>query len=202
MIKAELHVHSNHSDGRDSVKKIILRAVEIGIDAIAITDHDTLSGSFEAMEFVSDENLDIIVIPGVEISTSEGHLLAYGIKKDIESGLKLIESVREVRRQNGIAAISHPFQIERHGVVKAEMFRFVDAIEVFNAKYITGFFNYLSFRLAKKYGKAMIAGSDAHRAEAIGYGITNVFCEDIIRGIKLGKTEICGRRIPLRLQFF
>ncbi|MEM4155832.1 MAG: PHP domain-containing protein, partial [Archaeoglobaceae archaeon] len=77
MLKAELHVHSNFSDGKDSVERILKTAVEKKIDVISITDHDTIDGSLSAIEFVSTEKLPLIVIPGIEISTRSEHLLTY-----------------------------------------------------------------------------------------------------------------------------
>jgi len=198
MIRAELHAHSNHSDGRDNVRKIVLKAVDLGLNALSITDHDTISGSLEAAEFVRDEHIDIEIIPGVEISTTDGHLLAYGIYEDIDKGMSLKESVLEVKKRNGLTAIPHPFQIDRHGVRRFELFKYVDAIEVFNAKFLTGFCNFLSWNVAKKLNKPMIAGSDAHSVETLGYGITLVFHDNVLKGIESGKTRAFCRRVPLR----
>jgi len=183
------------------VKKIVLRALELGLNALSITDHDTLNGSLEAAEFVRDEHLDIDIIPGIEITTSDGHLLAYGVSRDIDRGMSLKESVWEVKKQNGLTAIPHPFQIDRHGVRRLELFRYVDAIEVFNAKFLTGFCNFLSWKISKKFNKTMIAGSDAHRIETIGYGITLIFYSDVLKGITKGKTKVCCKRTPLRYMF-
>lgn len=198
MFKAELHAHSTHSDGRDSVKELVLRALELGLNALSITDHDTLNGSFEAIEFVKEEHLDIEIIPGVEVSTTDGHLLAYGVRKEIERGMSFVESVKEVKKQEGLVAVPHPFQIDRHGVRKLDLIKYADAVEVFNAKYLTGFCNYLSRKIAERFNKAMIAGSDAHHAETLGYGVTVVFYNDILRGILNHKTKLLCKRYPLR----
>lgn len=164
-LKAELHVHSNFSDGRDSVEKILRTAVERKLDVIAITDHDTLQGSLSALEFVSEEKLPIFVIPSVEISTKSGHLLAYGLWREIEKGLGMRESCEAVRKQSGISVLAHPFDFLRRGTLKRGDFYFVDCVEVFNAK---SYFNFLAKRYAEKYGKSGIGGSDAHRASEVG----------------------------------
>ncbi len=197
MLRAELHVHSTYSDGLDSVEKIVLRAEEIGLSLISITDHDTVQGSLAAIDFARDENLNVTVIPGVEITTSDGHLLAFYVEKDIDSGMSLEETASEVRRMGGICAISHPFQVERKGVFRPDLFRHVDAVEVFNAKYVTGLFNWLARKYALKYGKAGIAGSDAHSALEVGYGVTR-FEGDLRTSIAERKTAVEGRRIPVR----
>jgi hypothetical protein len=206
MLKADLHIHSNHSDGIDSVKKLLQAAIEKRLDAISITDHDTINGSLEAIEIAEEESLPIVVIPGVEISTENGHLLAYGIYEDIEADKNMQETAFEVRRMGGVSAIAHPFQFHKHGIVKiAKAIHAVDAIEVFNAKFYIGLCNTLAVRVSRKYKKAVIAGSDAHGSEAIGFGVTllNVASKDIgsmIQSIRDGQTSFDGKRIPIALQ--
>ncbi len=200
MLKAELHVHSTYSDGRDRVERIVDVALERGLNVIAITDHDTIQGSLSAIDYVRDEHLEIEAIPALEISTSNGHLLAFFLEDEVESGMSLIETVDAVKKKGGISIISHPFQIERRGVFKPSLFSYADGIEVFNAKYIFGISNLLAERMAKRLGKAGIAGSDAHSANEVGYGITT-FHGDLRRAIEEGKTGIMPKKIPLKTQF-
>ena len=69
MLKCDLHVHTNYSsDGESRVEDIIDRAIKIGLDAVAIVDHDTVEGAAYAVEYVKSNNLDIVVIPGIEVS--------------------------------------------------------------------------------------------------------------------------------------
>ncbi len=200
MFKAEIHVHSTFSDGKDNIRKIVDRAIELKLDFLSITDHDTIAGSLSAIEYVEEENIPIKIIPGIEVTTSDGHLLVYGIKNDIERGMSLKETVKEAKKHNGICIIPHPFQVERKGVFRASLFEYVDGIEVFNAKYFFGVFNHLSKRYAKNYGKAITAGSDAHCVDEMGYGIT-LFREDFYKSISNKTTEIKGRKIPTSLWF-
>lgn len=165
VLRAELHVHTNYSDGKDSPKKVIEAAIEKKIDVLAITDHDCVQASLEAEEIVEEEKLPIKIVTATEISTSNGHLLAYGIRKDVDAGLSLKESCEEVKKLGGIAVIAHPFDFLRHGVMKAENFKYADGVEVFNAK---SFFNPIAKIYAKKYKKPGIAGSDAHSAKSVG----------------------------------
>ncbi len=204
-LRADLHIHSSYSDGIDSVKKILRAALEKKLDAISITDHDTVNGSLEAMEIVEEEKLPLVVIPGVEISTSDGHLLAYGVYEDLEPGRSMRETALEVKRIGGISAIAHPFQFYRHGIINiTKAIDVVDAIEVFNAKFYIGLCNALSAIISRRYDKPVIAGSDAHSSQTIGYGITILHgagnSQSAIQSIRLGKTGIEGRRIPLTLQ--
>jgi len=195
---AELHVHSNHSDGRDSVRKLLERAVELGIEVISITDHDTVSGSLEAMEIVEEESLPLEVVPGVEVTTDKGHLLVYGVTNDFDRGMPFEEAVEVARKSGGVCYVAHPFQIERKGVVSFDAIKMADGVEAFNSKYVLGIFNYLSSKIAKKFNKPVIAGSDAHSAKALGYGLT-VLKSDPLKALKEGLTEIVGRKMPLRV---
>ncbi len=165
---AELHVHTNYSDGKDSPKKVINAAIEKGIEILAITDHDCVQASLEAEEFVEEEKLPIKIITATEISTESGHLLAYGIRKDVDAGLSLKETCEEVKKLGGVSAIAHPFDFLRHGVMKVSNFKYADAVEVFNAR---SFFNAAAKFYAEKYKKSKIAGSDAHSASGVGIAV-------------------------------
>jgi len=203
---AELHVHSNHSDGRDSVKKLLESAIEKRIGAISITDHDTINGSLEAVELVNEEYYPLMVIPGIEISTDDGHLLAYGVEKEFDPGMSMEDTIREVRKAGGVSVVAHPFQIHRHGILSLKkVIRAVDAIEVFNAKFYIGICNKLANRIAEKYGIPGIAGSDAHSAKSVGYGLTILYnantSHSAIEDIRYGFTGVIGCRIPISIQF-
>ncbi len=203
---AELHSHSNHShDGRDSVRKMLDAAISKGLDIISITDHNTVNGSMEAKEIVESEHLPIIVLPGVEISTQEGHLLAYGVSRDFEAGAPMTETAKLVKNAGGVAAEAHPFQVHRNGVLRlSKVIDAVDAVEVFNAKFYIGFCNRLANYFATKYQKSSIAGSDAHCSGAIGHGITSLQnardTATALNDICCGNTEVIGERIPLSIQ--
>ncbi|HIP57807.1 MAG TPA: PHP domain-containing protein [Archaeoglobus profundus] len=189
MLTGDLHIHSNHSDGKDSVKKILYVAIKKRLDVISITDHDTLNGSLEAMEILADEHLPIKVIPGMELSTAQGHLLVYGLRREIEPGIDLIEAVKIVHELNGVTSLAHPFQFYRHGAIKLRLFKIVDCIEVFNGRSLP-FFNKLAEYFCDKFGKSKTAGSDAHRAESIQGVILIEDDKDILQAIKSGKTRV------------
>ncbi|MEM4565273.1 MAG: CehA/McbA family metallohydrolase [Archaeoglobaceae archaeon] len=165
MLKAELHVHSRYSDGLDSVEKLVREAIKKGIEIISITDHDTLNGSLSAIELVEAEKLEIIVIPGIEVSTRSGHLLAYGIFREIEANLSMKETCKRVKEIGGISVLAHPFDLLRNGTIRVSDFKFADCIEVFNAK---NYFNFLANFFAKRFKKHGIGGSDAHCAKHLG----------------------------------
>ena len=197
-LRLDLHVHSSFSDGRDGVEEILKAALEGGLDGIAITDHDTLEGSIEAERIVGERGLDLLVIPGVEVSTSDGHLLALGVRKLPPPGRRTEETVEFVRRQGGIAIVSHPYHLFRHSMYRIPD---CDAVEVYNSKYIFGIANFWAKRMAERRGLPMVAGSDAHMAGTVGLGVTVVEVEegadldDILGSIRRGQVKIESRRM-------
>ncbi|MCS7143901.1 MAG: PHP domain-containing protein [Archaeoglobaceae archaeon] len=198
-LKAELHVHSNFSDGKDSVGEILKIAIEKRIDVISITDHDTVEGSLIAMELVSAEKIPVVVIPGIEISTKSGHLLAYGIMRGIEKGLGMRETCEMVRKLKGVSVLAHPFDFIRKGTLRREDFSFVDCVEVFNAK---SYFNFLAKRYAKKFNKKGIGGSDAHTAKQIGIVINYIESSEkdsILNAIYDGRKQTFRERLSFLL---
>ena len=200
MLIYEPHVHSNNSDGKNSVREILGEAIKKGIDLISITDHDTLNGSLEAIEIVNEENLPITVIPGVEVSAKGCHLLIYGIKKEIDAGLEIVDAINEAKKFGGFVVLPHPFEFYRKGCIRLRYFKLVDAVEVFNAK---SYLNFLAGYFAKRYRKPMIAGSDAHSIYTIGYGLTLVYTnaktdQEVFKAIVDGRVKIRGKRIPLK----
>ncbi|MHC1631262.1 MAG: CehA/McbA family metallohydrolase [Methanotrichaceae archaeon] len=194
MLRFDLHIHSSYSDGQDDVNQILKAAMKKKLDGISITDHDTLEGSFAAQRLVQEQNLDLIIIPGSEVTTSEGHLLAIGIE-DLpplkKSPEKTIDAIHEL---GGIAIASHPFHLFRHA-----MFRIpnCDAVEVYNSKHLFGIANAWARREAQKRGLPMTAGSDAHMAETVGLGVTEIDAQDVdgvLDAICAGRTRITGQK--------
>lgn len=204
VIEAELHVHSAAShDGRDPVDLLLAQAAGIGLDAIAITDHDTIQASLEAVDLAPEYGL--IGIPGLEISTAAGHVLALGVTEAIPPGLSYGETLGRIRDQGGIAVIPHPFQQTRHGVganVTREELASADAIEVYNSRLLTGRANRKANAFAASRELPMTAGSDAHISEMIGQAVTFVDAdpsagfEGMLEAIMEGKTVLEGRRTP------
>lgn len=104
---ADLHLHTIYSyDGTATVPAVLRRAREIGLNVIAITDHDEVAGALEAVRLASHYGVE--VIPGSEVTTAEGDLLALNIHKKIQPGLSLIETLLRVKDQGGIALAAHP----------------------------------------------------------------------------------------------
>jgi hypothetical protein len=201
MLTCDLHVHTNFSkDGESSVEEILKQAEEVGLDAIAITDHDTVDGAKKALTCKTT----VLVIPGIEVSTKQGHLIVLGVTDLIPAGLDVIITVEIARRMGALAILPHPYHVWRHGVARRKKagMDVVDAVEVFNSRYIVGSANTKAARIAKRLGKPCVGGSDAHNARFVGFGRTFVDAERnvpaILDAIRAGKVSCGGRKTPLR----
>lgn len=208
MLSVELHTHSVASyDGRDPVELLLEQAQAIGLDALAVTDHDAIDASLEAARKAAEYNL--IGIPGIEVTSAVGHVLGLGVEERIEPGLSFEETIEQIRAQGGIAIVPHPFQESRHGVAKhlsREEMATADAIEVYNSRLLTGLANRQARRFAQEYDLPMTAGSDAHISEMVGQARTLVDAErptvdGILAAICEGHTELDGKRTPWRISF-
>ncbi|MHC1627052.1 MAG: PHP domain-containing protein [Methanoculleaceae archaeon] len=196
MLRCDLHVHSKYSgDSESSIPEILSYAARAGLDAIAITDHDTTEGAVEALGYPSP----VLVIPGVEVSTLQGHLLVLGVEEAPPPGREFSRTVEAARRLGGLCILPHPFHLLRHGA--GNRFAEVDAVETFNSRYITGSANRKAARLARACGIPQVGGSDAHVAGLVGYGYTLVDaepdCRDILRAIREGRCRPGGRMTPI-----
>jgi predicted metal-dependent phosphoesterase TrpH len=201
MLTCDLHVHTNFSkDGESSVEEIIRAAESAGLDAIAITDHDSVDGAKKALLCETS----VLVIPGIEVTTKQGHLLVLGVTEIIPSGLDVEETVAIARRMGALLILPHPYHVWRHGVArrrKAGMM-VVDAVESFNSRYIVGSANRKAARIALKLGKPCVGGSDAHNAKFVGFGRTYIDAEKnvpaILDAIRAGNISCGGKKTPLR----
>jgi predicted metal-dependent phosphoesterase TrpH len=177
----DLHVHTNYShDGHDSVEAIVTSALAQKLDAIAICDHNTMDGSYAARKYVADNRLDLVIIPGMEVSTSQGHLIVLGLDEPIEKGLTPAETIERARQKeretkSAVAIIApHPYHPFRHSIGRRCLLPGIDAIEVFNARHFTGVANALARWTAARHGLTAVAGSDAHSAACVGLATVEV----------------------------
>ena len=190
----DLHVHSTHSsDGEASLKELFKQATKIGLRGFALTDHNAISGWREARE-LAKEHPDIIFVPGVEVTTVEGHVLALNIREEVKRELPIPETIERIHAQGGIAVAAHPYRLWSGIGEKATLdnIQHFDAVEGFNARNIFSG-NRKSRALALKTGKPETGGSDCHIFPELGGGYT-VFrnpvetVEDVIEEILKGCT--------------
>jgi predicted metal-dependent phosphoesterase TrpH len=169
-LRTELHCHSYRS--KDSLllpQALVAAARRCGLDRLAVTDHNTISGALEAQQLAPE-----LIIVGEEILTTQGELLAYFVSKEVPRGLPPRQAIDRLRAQGAVISVSHPFDYTRRGAWSEahlrEILPFVDAIEVFNSRCATHDPNRRASALAHQVGLPGTAGSDAHAAPEIGHG--------------------------------
>jgi predicted metal-dependent phosphoesterase TrpH len=208
VLSVDLHTHSAASyDGRDPVELLLRQAGIVGLDAIAVTDHDEIDASLAAVEQAADH--DLVAIPGVEVSSAAGHVLALGVETLVPAELPFAETVERIHDRGGIAVVPHPFQEARSGVlanISRDELAIADAIEVYNSRLLTGRANRQARRFAERRGLPMTGGSDAHICEMVGQARTLVDAAEptpdaILDAIQSGDTTVEGKRTPWRISF-
>lgn len=175
---ADLHIHSIHSyDSTTTVRAVLRKASELKLDVIAITDHDEIRGSLEARELASQYNLE--VVPGVEVSTHEGHLLALFLEKLPPKGLSLIETLVWIGEAGGLAIAPHPFYKMPNclsmetviGALKDKRGKLVlQGIELYNM--LANAFGTPVRKIANFLPIAQTSSSDSHLYWTVGSGVT------------------------------
>jgi hypothetical protein len=170
-IDIDLHMHTDHShDCATPVEVLLATARAQGLGAIAVTDHNEISGALEARAQAEEAGVKVIV--GEEVKTDgQGEVIGLFIEEKIPRGLSLEETVAEIKRQGGLVYVPHPFD-RMHSVPDYEhllkILDDVDAIEVFNPRVAIGAFNEEAARFAAKYRIVAGAGSDSHVAQGLG----------------------------------
>ncbi len=171
LIDVDLHMHTDHShDCATPVEVLLASARERGLGAIAVTDHNEISGALDAREKAASYGVKVIV--GEEVKTADqGEVIGLFIEQKIPRGLSLPETIAEIRRQGGLVYVPHPFD-RMHAVPDYEHLLpnlgEIDAIEVFNPRVAIGAFNDEAVRFAAKYRIVAGAGSDSHVAQGLG----------------------------------
>jgi hypothetical protein len=169
LIDVDLHMHTDHSyDCATPVEVLLAQARDRGLGAIAVTDHNEISGALEAR--AKTDGLKVIV--GEEIKTADqGEVIGLFIEEKVPRGMSLAETIAEIKRQEGLVYVPHPFD-RLHSVPDYEhllpVLDDVDAIEVFNPRVAISEFNDEAARFAAKYRIPAGAGSDAHVPQGLG----------------------------------
>ncbi|VVB86673.1 PHP-associated [uncultured archaeon] len=196
-MRFDLHIHSNHSsDSSLTVDEILQQAVKKGLDGIAICDHNTVEGSLLGIRRARELNLPLIVLPGVEVSTIEGHLLVLGVKENIPHDLPYLETISVARQKGGVVIAAHPFKSGGIGYGARD----ADAVETFNSRCIFDE-NMKAKKIAQERGKPEVGGSDSHLLATIGLAYTDIEAEPderaILSAIREGRTGSSGQVVPL-----
>lgn len=176
---ADLHIHTIHSyDGTCSVSAVLKQVADhTDLDIIAITDHDSMAGVREALELAPTYGIE--VIPGCEISTADGHLLALFINRPIQAGLSLIQTIQQVGEQGGLCIAAHPtakgtsslsFATIQHALRQPRVSQILLGVEAFNGGLVYTRCNPMVEIMAQTLPLAQVGNSDAHILQVIGQG--------------------------------
>jgi predicted metal-dependent phosphoesterase TrpH len=189
-LKLDLHVHTNRSsDAFTSPKQLAIISKDRGLDGLAITDHNVLA---------VDSSDEVVFLPGIEISTRDGHIIGLGLSETIPRGLSADETLRRIKELHGVSIIPHPYDLLRSSVRPHNLGVRPDAIEVINS---SSFLHSITWKRARKFAEKenypMTAGSDSHIPETIGRAYTEVESpskdtESALAAIKSGHVSPVG----------
>ncbi|MBX3014667.1 MAG: PHP domain-containing protein [Caldilineaceae bacterium] len=207
MGKADLHIHTAYSkDGTATVAAVLAHvARHTDLDVIAITDHDEIDGALEALELAPRYGIE--VIPGCEVTTAEGHLLALYITEPVPAQLSLVETIAYVTQLGGLCVAAHPggrwpwcLQEHhlRHALQTPNLADTLVGLEAYNASLPNLGVNRQAAIMQQQLGLAQVACSDAHVLSMIGQGATafpGKSAQDLRKALqeRLTTAQICPR---------
>lgn len=200
MLKLDLHIHTIYSkvlnllDSSITFEDIISQAREKKLNGVAITDHNSLKGAMKFKKYVRRKDIKLLVIPGEEIKTREGDVLALGVEREIKPGLDLDETLDLIKKYGGISIAAHPY-LRGMGEGNVRRYKF-DGIEVYNSN-LPLKHNLKAYSLSEELGLSKTAGSDAHFPKYIGAAFTlvesDLDADSVIEAIRKGKTRVFGK---------
>ena len=204
MLSADLHMHTTVSDGHASPEALVEYVVtQTTLDVIAITDHDQIHGALRAV--VAAQGTRVQVIVGEEISSRDGHILAYFIHERIPPGMSTAATIAAIHAQGGLAVAAHPYDwmvrsCGRNGLLHRAAgtdpeWPF-DAIETLNASLRPRAANTQAAAAALMLGLPAVGGSDSHCLATIGYGTTTfpgTNATDLQSALMHARTVVAGR---------
>jgi predicted metal-dependent phosphoesterase TrpH len=204
--KADIHIHTIHSDGSASVREVLAHAARAtDLRVIGITDHDTIDGALLARQMAHEYGIEVVV--GEEVSTADGHLLALFIERWLPPGRPAAETIAAVHDQGGLCVAAHPFDPLVPSLGRAGLRRHctgpragawpLDGVEAFNASSWIAAGNRRAAAFSAARGIARCGGSDSHSLATIGRGYTlfpGASADDLYRAIQRGQTVEGGGR--------
>ena len=197
-LKIDFHVHTCYSrDSSISLKQIVCFAKKRGLDGVAVTDHNTVTGALKL------KTREILVVPGIEVSTLEGHLLGINITTQIPAKLGIEETIHRIHDAGGIAVAPHPTAFYKSPPSKN--IRSYDAVEVMNASSVPfSVLTYFGKMFAEGLGLPQTGGSDSHYAPEIGSAYTvvetNSDVDEVVEAVKRGASFPVGKGVPWKIR--
>ncbi|MEM3587210.1 MAG: PHP domain-containing protein [Candidatus Jordarchaeaceae archaeon] len=194
----DMHIHTNFSPcSRISIYDAMVAALDLGLTGIAITDHDTVEGALKASRTANKYGITVFI--GCEVTSLDGHILAYGISENLPTNLCAYDTIEKIHALGGIAIAAHPFRNIENSLNNKIFELPLDGIEVFN---------HISKRSVNKeartaaieLGIAQVGGSDAHESKYIGR-VATIFEDEIYDDdtlIDAIKRKACKPVVPRR----
>jgi predicted metal-dependent phosphoesterase TrpH len=199
VVKADLHVHSAYSpDSMITPKDLVFYARKRRLNAVAVTDHNRVEGALKIAK-----QTDFFIIPGIEVSSADGHIVGLNITEVIPRGLPAEETVDRIHTAGGVAIACHPYALFK-GSLKGHVSAKFDAVEAINARaFPFGRSNQKAEEAARRLGLSRVAGTDAHYAPQIGSAYTVMDAElnldAITKAIVDGRCQPVGQAVPWAL---
>jgi len=200
--RADLHLHTRASDGLMSARDLVDHvARKTNLDVIAITDHDETSASLEAREWAARQGYHLEVVPGVEVTTRDGHLLALWVEERPPALRNLQVTAEWVRERGGLCIAPHPFTRWTHSLNLRSLRPAIEqgliaGMEIFNASLAGRASRPHAIRFANEHGLAGVGASDAHMLSMVGLAWTcfeGRMSADLRRAIELRTVRAEGR---------
>ena len=168
MLRVDLHMHTDYSpDSETSPERLVARCLKMGLNCIAVTDHNTIEGALEVQRIAP-----FLVIVGEEITSSEGEITGLFLKEAVARGLPAVETARRIKEQGGLISIPHPFDRFRREVISrqalSELLPYTDIMEVFNSRNNLDADNRKAYEFAREHGLLTSGVSDAHTTLELG----------------------------------
>jgi hypothetical protein len=203
LLKADFHIHTRYSmDCHTELEELIERCQELGIDCVAVSDHDATEGAFKMKDMAPFK-----VIIAEEILTPSGEVMGLFLKEHIASGMTIERAIDSIHAQGGLVSIPHPFDplrgLRLNDEAWARILPKLDIIEVFNARCPLERYNTRAKTYAREHSLPGIAGSDAHTLAEIGSTLVEIpdfnTPQEFLESLK--KARINGKRSSLLVHF-
>ena len=162
---ADLHVHTTCSDGQPTPGRLAEHLAQIELAVVAVTDHDTIEGAVRVEDALAGRGPEIVI--GSEVSSSDGHVLALFVSRDVPPGRSAEATIAAIHDQGGLAIAAHPYSLALGVGDLAARLPF-DGVEVRNGSPLMAMANGRAARRLRRAGPALVGGSDAHVAPAVG----------------------------------
>ncbi len=188
-MRIDLHIHTRPRSSCSQIdpKELLPHACRIGLDGLCLTEHQDLWSPQEVQEMAGEAGIQIFL--GNEITTNQGDILVFGYEENVKGVVMIQELRKRVESDGGLMIAAHPFrgfllfgigqlQMTVEEACQRTLFKYVDGVEIFNSK-VTDPENEMARQVAERLGLLAVAGSDAHRIDDVGRGVT--ILEDPVR---------------------